>query len=70
MFKLVNKNNCKESSIYFASEFIQYSVLLYLGLMFAGGGAGFQKQSKPPWETTNANTPPNANNTTEINLNR
>lgn len=25
-------------------------------LMFAGGGAGFQKQSKPPWENTNANT--------------
>ncbi|XP_061720265.1 potassium voltage-gated channel protein Shaker isoform X6 [Cydia pomonella] len=29
--------------------------------MFAGGGAGFQKQSKPPWENSNANT-----NTTEL----
>ncbi|CAG4983986.1 unnamed protein product [Parnassius apollo] len=25
-------------------------------LMFAGGGAGFQKQSKPPWDNANSNT--------------
>lgn len=24
--------------------------------MFAGGGAGFQKQSKPPWENVNLNS--------------
>ncbi|CAH0703688.1 unnamed protein product [Spodoptera exigua] len=24
--------------------------------MFAGGGAGFQKQSKPPWESTNTSS--------------
>ncbi|XP_059059753.1 potassium voltage-gated channel protein Shaker isoform X1 [Achroia grisella] len=35
---------------------VLYSVQSKAALMFAGGGAGFQKQSKPPWENINANT--------------
>lgn len=48
----------KSVNVLLVSVFVGAFCCNHRGLMFAGGGAGFQKQSKPPWEIagTNVNT--------------
>lgn len=63
MFYLISKEcaTCNSISLIRGVNLLVY---ISIGLMFTGAGAGFQNQSKPPWENTS--TAPTQNNATEI----